>query len=148
VDSFRTLSQNLIFYPYILLLVAESVNGRTDDYGIMPCLSQAPIRTISENRHQEEKTSFGNTNPAQHPFPFEGHEDRDPSEASRGKVTIMSDSIDINETMVIDLYDQKINNFPIKDHEDLERLSAFNERKELKAEYSAKYDGILVHLDL
>ena len=60
----------------------------------------------------------------------------------------MSDSIDINETMVIDLYDQKINNFPIKDHEDLERLSAFNERKELKAEYSAKYDGILVHLDL
>ncbi len=32
--------------------------------------------------------------------------------------------------------------------QDLERLSAFSERKELKAEYSAKYDGILVHLDL
>ncbi len=34
----------------------------------------------------------------------------------------MSESIDINETMVVDLYDQKINSFPIKDHEDLEDI--------------------------
>ena len=32
--------------------------------------------------------------------------------------------------------------------QDLERLSAFETEKELKAEYSSKYDGILVHLDL
>ena len=32
--------------------------------------------------------------------------------------------------------------------QDLERLSAFSERKELKAEYSQKYNVILVHLDL
>lgn len=34
----------------------------------------------------------------------------------------MSESIDINETMVVDLYDQKISNYPIKDHEDLEDI--------------------------
>lgn len=32
--------------------------------------------------------------------------------------------------------------------QDLERLYPFTEKKDLKAEYSSKYDGVLVHLDL